>query len=219
MNIPLTKDVEMFLVSRLLIQICCSEYYGTLSASSYNSIEILTRSNYLKWKEELEISLGLMDYDIALKWDALEEPAANATADVKRRYEKWEKANKMAILIMLRTMTPSLRGSIPRSENAKEFLAAIGLKFKESDKGEKSTLLNKLTEMKYDGRGYVRAHIMNMADVAYKLKELNMTIDEDMMVHFALNSLPKEFKTLKSSYVAQKESWTLDDLITISVQE
>lgn len=123
----------------------------TVSASSYNSIEILTGSNYLKWKEELEISLGLMDYDIALKWDTLEEPAANATVDVKRRYEKWEKANKMAIMIMLRTMTPSLRGSIPRSKNAKEFLAAIGLKFKESEKGEKSTLLNKLTKMKYDG--------------------------------------------------------------------
>ncbi|CAL8176140.1 unnamed protein product [Prunus armeniaca] len=158
-----------------------------------------------------------MDYDIALKWDTLEEPATNAIAYVKRRYEKWEKANKMDILIMLRPMTPFLRGSIPRSENAKEFLAAIGLKFKESEKGEKSTLLNKLTEMKYDGRGCVRAHIMNMADVAHKLKELNMTIDKDMMVHFALNLLSKEFKTLKSSYVAQKESWTLDDLITCHI--
>ncbi|CAL9021700.1 unnamed protein product, partial [Prunus brigantina] len=116
-------------------------------------------------------------------------------------------------------MTPSLRGSIPRSDCAKDFLVSIGQKFKESEKGEKGVLLNKLTEMKYDGRGCVRAHIMNMADIANKLKGLNMTIDDDMMVHFALNSLPKEFKTLKSSYVAQKESWTLNDLITISVQE
>ncbi|CAL9001731.1 unnamed protein product [Prunus brigantina] len=160
-----------------------------------------------------------MDYDIALKWDALQEPAADATADVKRKYERWEKANRMATLIMLKTMTPSLRGSIPRSDCAKDFLVSIGQKFKESEKGEKGVLLNKLTEMKYDGRGCVRAHIMNMADIENKLKGLNMTIDDDMMVHFALNSLPKEFKTLKSSYVAQKESWTLNDLITISVQE
>ncbi|CAL9010865.1 unnamed protein product, partial [Prunus brigantina] len=191
----------------------------TVNTTSYNSIEILTGSNYLKWKEELEISLGLMDYDIALKWDALKEPAADATADVKRKYERWEKANRMATLIMLKTMTPSLRGSIPRSYCAKDFLVSIGQKFKESEKGEKGVLLNKLTEMKYDGRGCVRAHIMNMANIANKLKGLNMTIDDDMMVHFALNSLPKEFKTLKSSYVAQKESWTLNDLITISVQE
>ena len=147
------------------------------------------------------------------------EPVADATKIIKRKYEIWEKANRMAILIMLKTMTPSLRGSIPRSESAKEFLAAIGQKFKESEKGEKSVMLNKLIEMKYDGRGCVRAHIMNMTDIAHKLKELNMTMDEDMLVHFALNSLPKEFKTFKSSYVAQKESWTLDDLITISVQE
>lgn len=105
-----------------------------MNASSYNSIEILTGSNYLKWKEELEISLGLMDYDIALKWDALKEPAADATAYVKKKYERWEKANRMAKLIMLKTMTPSLRGSIPRTESAKDFLAAIGQKFKESEK-------------------------------------------------------------------------------------
>ncbi|CAL2227576.1 unnamed protein product [Prunus armeniaca] len=166
-----------------------------VNTTSYNSIEILTGSNYLKWKEELEISLGLMDYDIDLKWDALKEPTADATADVKRKYERWEKANMMGTLIMLKTMTPSLRGSIPRSDCAKDFLVAIGQKFKESDKGEKGVQLNKFTEIKYDGRGCVRAHIMNMADIANKLKGLNMTIDDDMMVHFALNSLPKEFKT------------------------
>ncbi|CAL8082558.1 unnamed protein product [Prunus armeniaca] len=124
-----------------------------VNTTSYNSIEILTGSNYLKWKEELEISLGLMDYDIALKWDALKEPAADATADVKRKYERWEKANRMGTLIMLKTMTPSLRGSIPRSDCAKDFLVAIGQKFKESDKGEKGVQLNKFTEIKYDGRG------------------------------------------------------------------
>jgi len=54
------------------------------------------------------------------KWDALMEPVADATKIIKRKYEIWEKANRMAILIMLKTMTPSLRGSIPRSESAKE---------------------------------------------------------------------------------------------------
>ncbi|CAL9015427.1 unnamed protein product [Prunus brigantina] len=72
--------------------------------------------------------------------------------------------------------------------------------------------------MKYDGQGCVRAHIMNMIDIGAKLQELNMTVDEDMMVHFALNSLPKDFKSLRNTYIAQKESWTLNDLITISVE-
>ncbi|BBG95347.1 hypothetical protein Prudu_003864, partial [Prunus dulcis] len=49
--------------------------------------------------------------------------------------------------------------------------------------------------------------------------ELEMTVDEDMMVHFALNSLPKDFKSLRETYIAQKECWTLNDLITICVQQ
>lgn len=60
---------------------------------------------------------------------------------------------------------------------------------------------------------------MNLIDVGTKLQELKMTVDEDMMVHFALNSLPKEFKPLKETYIAQKENWTLNDLITIYVQQ
>ncbi|BBN68255.1 hypothetical protein Prudu_351S000400 [Prunus dulcis] len=72
--------------------------------------------------------------------------------------------------------------------------------------------------MKYDGQGCVRAHILNMIDIGTKLQELQMTVDEDMMVHFALNSLPKEFKSLRETYIAQKECWNLNDLIIICVQ-
>ncbi|CAL2233572.1 unnamed protein product [Prunus armeniaca] len=46
-----------------------------------------------------------------------------------------------------------------------------------------------------------------------------MNVDEDMMVHLALNSLSKEFKSLRDTYIAQKESWTLNDLIYICVQQ
>lgn len=48
---------------------------------------------------------------------------------------------------------------------------------------------------------------------------MDMNIDEDMMVDFVLNSLHKEFKSLRNTYIAQKECWTLNYLITISVQQ
>ncbi|CAL8119038.1 unnamed protein product [Prunus armeniaca] len=72
--------------------------------------------------------------------------------------------------------------------------------------------------MRYDGQGCVRAHIMNLIDIGTKLQDLELNVDEDMMVHLALNSLPKEFTSLEDTYIAQKESWTLNDLITICVQ-
>ncbi|CAL8099511.1 unnamed protein product [Prunus armeniaca] len=40
-----------------------------------------------------------------------------------------------------------------------------------------------------------------------------------MMVHFAINSLSSTFKHLRSTYVAQKEKWTVTDLISICAQE
>ncbi|CAL8136811.1 unnamed protein product [Prunus armeniaca] len=125
----------------------------------------------------------------------------------------------MAILIMQRAMASSIKGSIPKSENAKQCYEAIAQRFKEFEKAVKSTLLNKLIDMKYDGQGCLKAHILNMIDIGTKLQELEMTVYEDMMVHFALNSLPKDFKSLRETYFAQKELWTLNDLITICVQQ
>ncbi|CAL8999963.1 unnamed protein product, partial [Prunus brigantina] len=116
-------------------------------------------------------------------------------------------------------MSSSVKGSIPKSKNAQQYYEAIAQRFKESKKAVKSTLLNQLIDMKYDGQGCMRAHIMNLIDIGTKLQELDMTVDEDMMVHFALNYLPKEFKSLEETYIAQKENWTLNDLITISVQQ
>ncbi|CAL2278114.1 unnamed protein product [Prunus armeniaca] len=186
---------------------------------NHNSIETLTGSNYSKWKQDLEISLGFLDYDFVLREEPPQEPAADASAETKTKFAKWEKANKMAMLIMQRAMSSSVKGSIPKSKNAQQYYESIAQRFKESEKAVKSSLLNQLIDMKYDGQGCVRAHIMNLIDIGTKLQELDMTIDEDMMVHFALNSLPKEFKSLKETYIAQKETWTLNDLITISVQQ
>ncbi|CAL8993086.1 unnamed protein product, partial [Prunus brigantina] len=58
-----------------------------------------------------------------------------------------------------------------------------------------------------------------MLEIGNKLKALKVNVDEIMMVHFAINSLPSTFKHLRSTYVAQKEKWTVTDLISICVQE
>lgn len=75
-----------------------------------------------------------MDLDLALRED---EPAAitdQSTAEQKQKKEKWDKSNRMSILIMKRTMAETVRGGIPNNDNAKAFLEAVGAKFKESQK-------------------------------------------------------------------------------------
>ncbi|XP_050129613.1 uncharacterized protein LOC126606288 [Malus sylvestris] len=141
------------------------------TSMNFSSIETLNGSNYKKWKQDIEILLGLMDYDLAIRE---EEPAAltvESTAEQKAKFEKWEKSNMMGLLIMKKAMTETVRGGIPTCNKAKDFLEAIGEKFKESEKDKTGNFLTSLTTMKFDGTTGVREHILKMADTAGKLKE------------------------------------------------
>lgn len=77
----------------------------------------------------MEIALGLLDYEMALIDEALAIPANDASAETKAKYAKWIKANKMAILIMRRSISEETRGNITEIENAKEFIEAIAENF------------------------------------------------------------------------------------------
>ncbi|CAL2257753.1 unnamed protein product [Prunus armeniaca] len=196
--------------------ICAS----TMSDSvNHNSIRTLTGSNYKKWREDVEIALGLLDYEMVLTDEALSVPANDASAETKAKYAKWIKANKVAILIMRRSISEEVRGSIIETESAKLFMETIAENFQGSKKAEIGTLMSHLTDMKYNGEGCIRTHILNMVEIGNKLKALKVNVDETMMVHFAINSLPSIYRQLKTTYIAHKEIWSVADLIGICVQE
>lgn len=116
-------------------------------------------------------------------------------------------------------MTDAVKGGIPESELAKDYFNSIAEKYKVSDKAEVSHLMNALTGMKFTGHGSIREYIMKGIDIAGKLKGLNMNIDDPFRVHMLLNSFPDQYSHLKSLYNTQKEKWSLNDLISICVQE
>ncbi|XP_020426582.1 uncharacterized protein LOC109950850 [Prunus persica] len=189
-----------------------------VNPSAINSIESLTGSNFKKWKRDLEIVLGLLDHDLALR-EEKPEVTANSNAEQKQKLEKWEKSNRICLLVMKKSMTETICGGITESENAKEFLEAIGLKFKESEKAETGTLMTKLATMMYDGVEDMRVYLLSMTEVASKLKALEIPIADPFLVHLALNSLPSQFAQLKVIYNAQKDKWSLNELISVCVQE
>ncbi|XP_019266856.1 PREDICTED: uncharacterized protein LOC109244252 [Nicotiana attenuata] len=141
-----------------------------------NSIEILTSSNYKKWKQDVEIVLGLMELDFALTEQKPTEPTTTSTADEKAKYKKWMKANKLILMIMKRSISDHIKGS-------------------------------------------VLDHIMKLVNIATKLNNLGVTITDDFFVHQSLRSLPEQFNQLKTTYNAQKDKWSVDDLITVCVVE
>ena len=111
----------------------------------------------------------------------------------------------MSMMIMKNAMAQSVKGGIPKTYNAREFLVVVGEKFKESEKAKTETFLTQITSMKYDGVGSVREHILKMVDLAQKLKDLEVPMTDQFLVHMALNSLPPKYGQLKVSYNTQKD--------------
>ncbi|CAH1433895.1 unnamed protein product [Lactuca virosa] len=187
-------------------------------SSNLNHIPVLNGTNFKEWKENIMLVLGCMDLDLALR---IEQPILTATSSVenKRDAEKWDRSNRMSLMIIKRDVPEAFRGANERSINAKDFLAEIEQRFAKNDKAETSTFLQKMISMKYKGKGNIREHIMEMSHLASKLKALKLEISDDFLVHLVLLSLPAQFNQFKVSYNCQRDKWTLNELISFCVQE
>ena len=60
---------------------------------------------------------------------------------------------------------------------------------------------------------------MEMSHLASKLRAYKLDLYEDLLVHLVLISLPTQFSQFKVSYNCQKETWSLNELISHCVQE
>ncbi|XP_048433471.1 uncharacterized protein LOC125474084 [Pyrus x bretschneideri] len=165
-------------------------------AMNLSSIEHLNGGNFKKWKQDIEIVLGLMDLDLDLRDDEPTPLDENSTAD--QRFEKWEKANRMSLMVM-KTMGETVRVEITASDKAKDFLDAVRAKFREFKKAEMGDLMTTLTTIKLDENKSVREHILKLEDTVTKLKDLEVPVNDAFTVRMALNFLPPKFDQLKTS--------------------
>ena len=65
----------------------------------------------------------------------------------------------------------------------------------------------------------VREHIMQMRGITAQLKKLGIDMSESFLVHFILNTLPHHYGPFKISYNTHKEKWSINELMTMCVQE
>lgn len=181
---------------------------------------MLTGANFKEWKENISIVLGVMDLDLALR---IEQPAAlvaNSSIEEKREFEKWDRSNRMSLMIMRRAVPEVFRDTTSEQAiTAKGFLDSLEQRFAKNEKAETSTLLAKLISMKYKGKGNIREYIMEMSHLVSKLKALKLELSADLLVHLILISLPAHFNQFKVSYNCQKDKWSINELISYCVQE
>ncbi|RVW20450.1 Retrovirus-related Pol polyprotein from transposon TNT 1-94 [Vitis vinifera] len=158
-------------------------------------------------------------FRLCIKGGSPSDLTSASTAEQRSTMEKWERSNRMSLMIMKHSIPEAIRGAIPEETQAKAFLDQIANRFAANEKVETSTILSKLVSMRYKGKENIREYIMEMSNLVTRLKALKLELSEDILVHLVLISLPTQFSPFKISYNTQKEKWTLNELIAQCVQE
>ncbi|KAI4370853.1 hypothetical protein MLD38_019154 [Melastoma candidum] len=129
-------------------------------------------------------------------------------------FSKWEHSNYINLLAMRRSISEHLLSGLPETATARELLTALGERYLVPDMAKSSVLLKKSTSMSYDNVGGVRDYILKMISLQSKLKSLEIPLPEKFIILHALNSLPPNFSQIKTAFICQNESWTVNDLIS-----
>ncbi|XP_078170183.1 uncharacterized protein LOC144564457 [Carex rostrata] len=146
-------------------------------------------------------------------------PVATSSEKEQTAHARWMRSNRLCLWVMQKTIHESFRGPVSDSTLAKDYLKEIEQRFVRFENVEIDILLNKLCTMKYSGKSNVRKQILEMMHIASKLKGHKIDISDDMLVYLAFNSLPVSLGQFKVSYYCQKDSWTVNELISHCVQE
>jgi gag-polypeptide of LTR copia-type len=176
--------------------------------------------NFTEWDEQVQFVLGSMDLEDAI---LIEKPAAlhdKSSDEEKAIIADWEKKNIMALMFLKMTVATNVKISLPTTTSAKDFLESVKAQSQSADKSVASTLMSKLTTMKYDGSFTMHQHILEITSLASKLKGVGMTVDEPFLVQFIINSLPfDQYESFQMNYNILKDKWTAHELSGMLIQE
>ncbi|KAA0056423.1 Retrovirus-related Pol polyprotein from transposon TNT 1-94 [Cucumis melo var. makuwa] len=189
--------------------------------SHATSIIKFNELNFSDWCEQIRFHLGVLDLDLAL---LNEKPAAitPASSDKDRSfYKTWERSNRLSLMFMRMTVANNIKSTIKNTEDAKEFMKFVE-KCSQSESADKSlagTLMNTLTNIKFDGSRTIHEHILEMTNLAARLKTMGMEVNENFLVAFILNSLPSEYGPFHMNYNTLKDKWNVHELQSMLIQE
>ncbi|KAL4195367.1 hypothetical protein AMTRI_Chr05g72990 [Amborella trichopoda] len=123
------------------------------------AIETLNGSNFSDWKLKIEITLSILDPDLAMREDEPLKPNNESTTEHKGK---------------------TISSAIPDKENAESFM--VHEQFVGPTKALAITFMTKLLTLRYDDHSSIR-DIMQMIDITNKLKSLYMEISDGLMIN------------------------------------
>ena len=98
-----------------------------------------------------------MDLDLALR---TEQPFSTPKTSNEVKIEKWDRFNRMCLMIMKHSIPEAFQDFISEGQSAKKFLGEIEQYFAKNEKAETSNLLAKLISMIFKGKSYIRKFLL-----------------------------------------------------------
>lgn len=112
----------------------------------------------------------------------------------------------------------NIKTTIDSTESAKKYLELVEARLCSADKSLAGTLISKLTTMKFTEMVSMQAHIIEMTNIAARLRTLGMAIDDSLM-QFILNSLHPKYGPFQINYNSLKDKWNISELSSMLTQE
>ena len=137
---------------------------------------------------------------MSLREDEPPKPTDESTEAERAHYAKWERSNCLSLISIKRSIVEHLLGGIPESNNAKEFLVAVGNRYQIFDNVEVGNFMDELMNIRYNDMTGACDYILKMVHFQTKLKAHDIPIPDKFIVHQALNSLPSSFSQIKTTY-------------------
>ncbi|KAI9173946.1 hypothetical protein LWI28_009158 [Acer negundo] len=143
--------------------------------------------------------------DLALR---VEEPPAltkSSTTQEKDIYDRWERSNRLSLMLVKSHICKSIRGSIPECPKVTDFMKAIEEQFVSSDKALANTLMKKLSDPTYE-----QYYFVMHGDVGVKrniINENSSTLWHRRLVHISIDRI-KRARALASHDAQSRLHWT-----------
>ncbi|XP_016467280.1 uncharacterized protein LOC107789915 [Nicotiana tabacum] len=167
--------------------------FAALALHSHSaSVTTFNELNFSDWYEQIKFHVGVLDLDVALYTERPTAITETSNTEERSYFKHWDRSNRLSLMFIQMNIAGNIKTTLPKTESAKELLKLVEECSQTVDKSLAGTLMGTLTTMKFDGSRTMHEHVIEMTNIAARLKTLGMEVDENFLVQFIINSLPSE---------------------------
>ena len=137
-------------------------------------MSIFNGLNFSNWNEQVQFHFGVLDLDLAILEEKFVTITDASNNEEKAHYKAWERSNRLKLMFTRMIVADSIKTTLPMINNAKKFMGLVGECSQIADKFLAGTLMSTLTTTKFDGSCTMHEHVIEMTNIAARLKTLGI---------------------------------------------